>query len=191
MKKRRLGKSGLVVAELCMGTMTFGEQADEKTAFAVLARADERGIGFFDTAEMYPVPPTAAKAGLTEKIVGRRLKIAGPAHGWLPSPVRDGFATLDRHPIRLAIEGSPGRLQTDYIGLYQTHWPDHGFGYEETLRALDDLVEDGKIRVAGCSNETCWGVRKSLRTAERLGARRFEPVQNHSNPVTEDGLRRL
>lgn len=191
MKKRRLGRSGLVVSEICMGTMTFGEQADEKTAFAVMDRAYECGIDFFDTAEMYPVPPTAAKGGLTEEIVGRWLKtkprhtvilatkIAGPAHGWFPSPVRDGFATLDRHQIRLAVEGSLRRLQTDYIDLYQTHWPDHGFGYEETLGAMDGLVEEGKIRVAGGSNETSWGLMKSLWTAERLGLRRYETVQNN------------
>lgn len=191
MKKKRLGTSGLVVSEICMGTMTFGEQADEKTGFAVMDRAYDRGVTFFDTAEMYPVPPTAERGGVTEEIVGRWLKtkprhtvilgtkIAGPAHGWFPSPVRDGFATLDRHQIRLAVEGSLRRLQTDYLDLYQTHWPDHGFGYEETLRVLDDLVEEGKIRVAGCSNETSWGLMKSLWTAERLGTRRFETVQNN------------
>lgn len=191
MKKRRLGTSGLVVTELCMGTMTFGEQADEATAFAILDRAYDFGIDFYDTAEMYPVPPSAAKAGVTEEIVGRWLKtkprhtvklatkIAGPAHGWFPSPVRDGFATLDRHEIRLAVEGSLRRLQTDYIDLYQTHWPDHGFGYEETLGALNELVDEGKIRVPGCSNETSWGVMKSLWTANRLGIRRYETVQNN------------
>ena len=174
-----------------MGTMVFGEQTDEKTGFEVMDRAYEQGVTFFDTAEMYPVPPTAAKVGVTEEIVGRWLKtkprhtvilaskIVGPAHGWFPSPVRDGFAALDRHQIRLAVEGSLRRLQTDYIDLYQTHWPDHGFGYEETLRAMDDLVEEGKIRVAGGSNETCWGLMKSLWTAERLGLRRYETVQNN------------
>jgi len=191
MKKRRLGSSGLVVSDICMGTMTFGEQADEKSAIAILDRAYERGIDFFDAAEMYPVPPSAAKFGVTEEIVGRWLKtkprhtvvlaskITGPGHGWFTPPVRDGMTTLDRHQIRRAVEGSLARLQTDYLDLYQTHWPDHGFGYEETLLALDDLVDEGKIRVAGCSNETCWGVMKSLWTADDLGLRRYETVQNN------------
>ncbi|MEM0970818.1 MAG: aldo/keto reductase, partial [Verrucomicrobiota bacterium] len=106
-------------------------------------------------------------------------KITGPGHGWFRPPVRGGFTALDRHQIVGAVEGSLRRLQTDYIDLYQTHWPDHDFGYEETLEALDLLVEQGKIRVAGASNETSWGMMKSLWSAADGGFRRYETVQNN------------
>lgn len=191
MQKRRLGGSGLVVSEICLGTMTFGIQADEATAFRLMDMAFDRGIDFLDAAEMYPVPPSGKTFGTTEEIVGRWLrtkprdavlvatKITGPGHGWFTPPVRHGMTTLDRHQIVRALEGSLRRLQTDYVDLYQTHWPDHGMRPEETLEALTGLVEAGKVRVIGSSNETCWGLMKSLWTAETCGLRRFDTVQNN------------
>lgn len=191
MERRRLGTSGLVVSEICMGTMTFGEQADEKMAFKIMDRAYERGVDFYDAAEMYPVPPTKEKFGITEEIVGRWLKtkprnsvliatkITGPGHGWFRPPVRHGITALDRHQIRRAVEDSLTRLQTDYIDLYQTHWPDHHGRYEDTLAALTELMDEGKIRVIGASNETSWGMMKSLWMAEKHHTARYDTVQNN------------
>ncbi|MBE2282097.1 MAG: aldo/keto reductase [Prosthecobacter sp.] len=191
MKRNRLGRSGIVVTDICMGTMTFGLQADEKTSFAIMDRALDAGIDFFDTAEMYPVPPSAEKFGITEEIVGRWLKgrnrgelvvatkVTGPGHGWFRPPVRGGFTALDRRQIFQACEDSLRRLQTDYIDLYQTHWPDHGMEQEETLTALTTLIDQGKIRAWGSSNETCWGVMKNLWEAEKHGLARMMTVQNN------------
>lgn len=191
MQNRRLGNSGIAVSDICLGTMTFGVQTDEAEAFRIMDCAYERGINFLDTAELYPVPPSADKQGVTEQIVGRWLKtkprdsiivatkIAGPQLGWFQPPVRHGMTALDRHQLRLAVEGSLKRLQTDYIDLYQTHWPDHDFGYEETLLALTELAAEGKIRIAGCSNETCWGMMTSLHVAEKYDLSRFQTVQNN------------
>ena len=203
MKRNRLGRSGIVVSDICMGTMTFGSQADERTAFEILDRAYEAGIDFYDTAEAYPVPPKPEYAGRTEEIVGRWMKtkprdsliiatkVAGPGHGWITPAVRSGKTSLDRHHITRAIEGSLKRLQTDYVDLYQTHWPDHGAGYEETLYALDGLVASGKVRILGCSNETAWGLTKSLWTADLNGFARYETIQNNfslNNRRFEDEL---
>lgn len=174
-----------------MGTMTFGLQSDEKTSFAIMDRAVDAGIDFFDTAEMYPVPPSAEKFGITEEIVGRWLKgkprgelilatkVTGPGHGWFRPPVRNGFTYLDRHQIIKACEDSLRRLQTDYIDLYQTHWPDHGMRQEETLSALTELVDSGKVRAIGCSNETSWGLMKNLWESEKHDLARFDTVQNN------------
>jgi aryl-alcohol dehydrogenase-like predicted oxidoreductase len=203
MKKNRLGRSGIVVSDICMGTMTFGSQADEKASFEILDRAFEAGIDFYDTAEMYPVPPDAKWVGRTEEIVGRWLKtrnrdaviiatkVAGPGHGWITPPIRGGKTNLDRHHIMRAVEASLVKLQTDYIDLYQTHWPDHAIPYDETLRALDDLVHDGKVRIVGCSNETAWGLTKSLWQADVHGTVRYETIQNNfslNNRRFEDEL---
>lgn len=191
MKRRRLGGSGITVSEICMGTMTFGSQCDESLSFRIMDRAFDAGIDFYDAAEMYPVPPTVEAFGRTEEIVGRWLKtkpreavivatkITGPAHGWFVPPVRHGHSALDRVQIIRAVEASLRRLQTDYIDLYQTHWPDHGMRYEDILEPLTRLVQQGKIRAIGCSNETCWGVMKSLAVAERGGLCRYDSVQNN------------
>ena len=191
MNRRRLGNSPLTVTDICMGTMTFGTQCDEKLSFQIMDRAYEAGIDFYDAAEMYPVPPTAAIFGRTEEIVGRWLKtkpresvivatkITGPAHGWFIPPVRHGHSALDRVQIMRAVEASLRRLQTDYIDLYQTHWPDHGARYEDVLEPLTELVKQGKIRVIGSSNETCWGLMKSLAAAEKHGLCRCDTVQNN------------
>ena len=203
MKYNRLGRSGIVVSDICMGTMTFGTSADEKTAFEIMDRSVDAGIDFFDTAENYPVPPDPKYAGRTEEIVGKWLKtrsrdsviiatkVSGPSHGWIKAAVRDGKTALDRHNIMRAVEGSLTKLGTDYIDLYQTHWPDHGTPYEEILMALDDLVQSGKVRIVGCSNETAWGLTKSLGVSEREGLARYETIQNNhslNNRRFEDEL---
>lgn len=203
MGHRRLGKSAIVVSDICMGTMTFGSQADEATAHRVLDMSLDAGINFFDTAEGYPVPPDVKWVGRTEEIVGRWLKgknrdavilatkVSGPSHVWFKSPKRGGMTALDRHNITVAVEESLRRLQTDYIDLYQTHWPDHGTPYEETMEVLDELVRAGKVRILGCSNETSWGLMKSLAASERLGTARYQTIQNNfsiNNRRFEDEL---
>ena len=191
MNKRRLGGSGVVVSDICLGTMTFGLQADEAESFRIMDAAYDAGVNFLDAAEVYPVPPSPETYGITEEIVGRWLKtkprdsviiaskIVGPELGWFAPPVRHGMTSLDRHQVRLAVEGSLKRLQTDYLDLYQTHWPDHNARYEDTLGALDELAKEGKIRAAGCSNETCWGVMKSLAASKESGLLRYDTVQNN------------
>jgi aryl-alcohol dehydrogenase-like predicted oxidoreductase len=191
MKTKRLGRSPIVVSDICMGTMTFGAQADEKMSHRILDMSLEAGINFYDTAENYPVPPKEEWAGRTEEIVGRWMKtkrrdeliiatkVCGPSHGWIKGSQRAGMTALDRHNIVRAVEDSLTRMGTDYIDLYQTHWPDHGARYEDALRALDDLVESGKVRIIGCSNETSWGLMKSLSVSEREGLARYETIQNN------------
>ncbi len=191
MQRRRLGASGLVVSEVCMGTMTFGSQCDESESFAILDWAYEAGIDFYDAAEIYPVPPSAETVGLTERIVGQWLqtkprdsvvlatKVTGPGHGWFRAPVRHGYAALDRIQIIRACEDSLRRMNTDYVDLYQIHWPDHGLPYEEVLGVLTELRQAGKVRAIGCSNETCWGLMKSLWAASNDGLDRFQTVQNN------------
>lgn len=203
MEQRRLGKSGIAVSTICMGTMTFGNQADEAESFRILDMSLDAGINFFDTAENYPVPPDEKYAGRTEEIVGRWMKtknrdaiimatkVSGPSHGWIRSAQRSGMTSLDRHNVIRAVEASLKRLQTDYIDLYQTHWPDHGGRYEEALEALDDLIREGKIRITGCSNETSWGLMKSLAVSDANGYRRYDTIQNNfsmNNRRFEDEL---
>jgi aryl-alcohol dehydrogenase-like predicted oxidoreductase len=203
MKSRRLGRSSIAVSDICMGTMTFGSMADEAEAFKVLDQSLDAGINFFDTAENYPVPPDPKWAGLTEEIFGRWMKtknrdsmvvatkVSGPSHGWIKSAQRFGMTSLDRHNITRAVEASLTRLQTDYIDLYQTHWPDHGTPYDEVMIALDDLITAGKVRILGCSNETSWGLMKSLSASERQGVARYETIQNNfsmNNRRFEDEL---
>jgi aryl-alcohol dehydrogenase-like predicted oxidoreductase len=192
MKTRRLGKTGLVVSEICMGTMTFGSMADEKESHAILDRADAAGVDFYDVAEIYPVPPDARWAGKSEEIVGRWLakrggretvfiatKIAGPSGGWFRAAVRGGRTALDRHNVERAVEGSLKRLGTDYIDLYQTHWPDPDLPCEEVMEALDRVVRAGKVRYVGCSNETAYGLTKSLWASDSRGVVRYETIQNN------------
>ncbi len=203
MRKNRLGKSAVVVSDICMGTMTFGNQSDEAEAFRIMDMAYDAGVDFYDTAEMYPVPPDAKYIGRTEEIVGRWLKtkerdsiilaskVAGPGHSWITPPLRGGKTGLDRHHIMRAVEGSLRRLDTDYIDLYQTHWPDPDYPHEETLAALDELVRAGKVRILGCSNETSWGLTKSLWASDVHGLPRFDTIQNNfslNNRRFEDEL---
>lgn len=202
MERRRLGKSAIVVSDICMGTMTFGSQTDEAAALRILDRCFDEGIDY-DTAEGYPVPPDPKWVGRTEEIVGKWLKtkprdaiilatkVSGPSHVWFVSPKRAGMTALDRRNITVAIEESLQRLGTDYIDLYQTHWPDHQLPYDETMEVLDELVRAGKVRITGCSNETSWGLMKSIQTAERLGTSRYQTIQNNfslNNRRFEDEL---
>jgi len=190
-KRRALGRSGISVSEIGLGTMTFGSTVDESTSRKMFDKAFDAGVDFFDVAEIYPVPPEPKWAGLSEEIFGRWLydrprdsivistKVAGPSGGWFQVPVRSGKTALDRHNIRRAVEDSLCRLQTDYIDLYQTHWPDPATPIEDTLEALDRLVEEGKVRALGCSNENTYGLMKALWTADRLGTARYQTIQNN------------
>ncbi|GAA5494658.1 protein tas [Rubritalea halochordaticola] len=203
MEKRRLGKSGMVVSVIGLGTMTFGTQADKEESFKIMDAAVDAGIDFFDTAEVYPVPPTKELAGLTEEWVGDWMKdkpresviiatkVAGPAHGWFNPPVRYDKAAIDGFMIRRAVEGSLRRLKTDYIDLYQVHWPDAGMRPLDAIEVLDDLVREGKIRAYGVSNETCYGMMKWLSEADAAGLRRLDTIQNNfsvNNRRFEDEL---
>jgi aryl-alcohol dehydrogenase-like predicted oxidoreductase len=191
MKQNRLGRSGLVVSEIGMGTMTFGTMADEASAIAIMDKAFDAGVTLLDTAEMYPVPPNGKYAGRTEEICGRWLKgrprdsvilatkVAGPGGGWFLGPLRSGHTGLDRHNIERALEASLRRLGTDYVDLYQTHWPDPELAIDETLEALDRLVEQGKVRCVGCSNQSGYGLMKSLWSADLSGSVRYETIQNN------------
>jgi len=207
--RKQLGRSGLEVTTICLGTMTFGEQNTEREAHAQLDYAVGRGIDFIDTAELYPVPPSAATQGATERFIGSWLKarggrdklvlatkIAGPngSQGW----IRGAKHNLDGAHIRAAVDASLQRLQTDYIDLYQLHWPSRnvpvfganqfdprkergGVPIEDTLRALGDLVKEGKIRHIGVSNESPWGVCEFVKQAEIHGLPRIATVQNLYN----------
>jgi aryl-alcohol dehydrogenase (NADP+) len=179
---KRLGRTGLKVTEICMGTMTFGNQAPEGIAHAILDRALEAGVNFIDTADIYPVPGSVKTAGRTEEVIGRWLK--GKRHRVVlatkcgarvgPGPNDEGSS---RQHILDAIDASLRRLHTAYVDLYQIHWPDTETPLDETLRALDDLVRWGKVRYVGCSNFEAWRLCKALWTSERLHLTRFESVQ--------------
>ncbi|WP_341711746.1 aldo/keto reductase [Erythrobacter sp.] len=203
MQTKRLGTSAIVVSDICMGTMTFGSQTDEAEALRILDQSFDAGINFYDTAEGYPVPPDRKWVGRTEEIVGKWLKtkprdaiilatkVSGPSHVWFRSPKREGMTALDRRNIMVAVEDSLKKLGTDYIDLYQTHWPDHDTPYDETMEVLDELVRAGKVRIVGCSNETSWGLMKSISAAERLGTVRYQTIQNNfslNNRRFEDEL---
>ena len=206
MEYRPLGRTGINVSAICLGTMTWGEQNTEAQAHEQLDYALANGINFVDTAEMYPVPPRQETYGRTEKYIGGWLrggkkrdkiilasKVVGRSD-WLPY-IRGGDARLDKKNIEAALDASLKRLQTDYIDLYQLHWPDRNtnffgkLGYqhdpsdepillEETLTALNEFVLSGKIRFIGLSNETPWGTMKFLQIAEKLGLPRAVGIQN-------------
>jgi len=188
---RYIGRSGLRVSPICMGTMTFGTQADKKEAFRIMDKAYEAGINFYDTAELYPVPPSGKLAGITEEIVGEWMqtkprdsiilatKVAGAANGWFVPPIRHGLTAMDRFHIERAVEGSLKRLNIDYIDLYQMHWPDTIIPKEETMEAFDRLIQSGKVRYVGTSNDTAYGTTKALMTSEQYGYARFESIQNN------------
>lgn len=218
MELRQLGTSELRVSPICLGTMTFGKQNSEEEGHGQMDRALAAGINFFDTAEMYAVPPRADTYGTTERIVGTWLKrqardkiilatkVTGPGRNmaW----IRGGPPALDRANIRAAIDGSLSRLQTDYVDLYQLHWPDRntpmfgGYSFDpskerpmvpirEQLETLAELVREGKIRCVGLSNETPWGVMQFLRLADELGLPRAASIQNAYsllNRTYESGL---
>ena len=191
MKIRRMGQTGLKVSELCLGTMTFAQQADERASFAILDAAAEAGVNFIDTADCYPVPPTPETAGRTEEIIGRWL--ARKRNRFVLATkcrIRVGHEPNDeglsrRHILR-AVEDSLRRLGTDHIDLYQAHSFDPETPIEESLRAFDDLVRQGKIRYVGCSNFAAWQVAVALGVSARLGLARFDCVQPRYNLLHRD-----
>ena len=174
-----------------MGTMTFGSSTTRQEAFKILDKAYENGINFFDTAEIYPVPPKKSYEGTTELIVGEWLKtkprdsiilatkVSGAASGWFVPTTRHGLTAIDSFHIKKAVEGSLKRLETDYIDLYQMHWPDTIVPIEESLRAFDDLVREGKVRYIGTSNDTAYGLTKANETSKNKNLTRFESIQNN------------
>ena len=186
MKTQRLGRTGLKVSEICLGTMTFGRQCDEALSFAIMDTACEAGVDFFDTADVYPVGGDASTVGRTEDIVGKWLKgrreqivLATKCWGAMgPQPNDRG---LSRKHILAAIDESLRRLQTDYIDLYQVHAPDLDTPIDETLAALDDVVRQGKVRYNGCSNFQTWMLAKALWTSDKHGLARFDCVQPRYN----------
>ena len=191
MKYRYIGNSGLRVSPICMGTMSFGSWSDEAESFRILDKAYERGINFYDTAEVYPVPPRKETVGDTETIFGKWIKtrnrdsliiatkVAGAASGWFVPPIRHGLTAIDRHHIERAVEGSLKRMGIDYIDLYQVHWPDTVVPIEESMAALDRLVESGKVRYLGTSNENAYGLTKANTVAHYEGLARFQSIQNN------------
>ncbi|ATX82619.1 putative oxidoreductase [Mariprofundus ferrinatatus] len=206
MKQNRLGNTEIEVSEICLGTMTWGEQNSRDDAFAQMDYAVGHGINFFDTAELYAIPPRPETYGATESIIGEWFsrrgnrsniilasKVCGPT-AWCPH-IRNGEAKLDRSNIVTACDASLKRLKTDYIDIYQTHWPERSTNYfgklnyahheqesftpiPETLEALSGLVSAGKVRHIGISNETAWGAMQFLQCAKTMGLERIVSIQN-------------
>ena len=206
MEYRQLGNSNTDVSVICLGSMTWGEQNTQDQAFMQMDYAIDQGVNFFDTAELYPIPPNADSYGSTESIIGHWFKtrknrdqvflaskIAGPGEGWIDH-IRGGKTKFNQQHITTALDASLQRLQTDYIDLYQLHWPERKtnffgqLGYtateddftpiRETLEALNEHIKAGKIRYIGLSNETPWGVSSFLQTAVELNLPRIMSVQN-------------
>jgi len=209
MKYSKLGLTEIKVSKICLGTMTWGEQNTPDQAFKQLDTAVEMGINFIDTAELYPIPPKSQTQGATEDIIGDWMqqrknrdqlviatKVCGPGN-WIKY-FRHGKNRLDRENIETAVNDSLKRLKSDYIDLYQLHWPDRSTNYfgelgfvpkpddrsipvEETLGVLNDLVKTGKIRQIGISNETPWGTMRYLQIAEQRDQTRLVSIQNPYN----------
>jgi 1-deoxyxylulose-5-phosphate synthase len=186
MEHVRLGRTGLLVSRLCLGTMTFGLQCDEPTSVAILDTAAEGGITFLDTADVYPLGGDLSTVGRTEEIIGRWLKgkrgnviIATKCFGRMGQQAWQGGNS--RKHVLDAVDASLRRLQTDYIDLYQLHGPDLQTPIDETLRALDDLVRSGKVRYIGCSNFLAYQVARAIGRSEALGLARFDSVQPRYN----------
>ncbi len=209
MQYRRLGRTDLDVSLICLGTMTWGQQNTEAEGHAQMDYALEQGINFFDTAELYSIPPKAETQGSTERIIGTWFRSRGSRDRVILATkivgrtdmnwFRDGKpAELSREQIHQAVDGSLKRLQTDYIDLYQIHWPDRPIAFganptiykhqdgpshpiEETLEILQELVKAGKIRHVGLSNESAWGTMTFLKHSEARGLPRVQSVQNAYN----------
>jgi len=191
MEYRRLGRTGLKVSTICLGTMQFGWTTDEENAQAVMNAAVELGCNFLDTADVYSRWVDGNPGGVSEEMIGRwlsgssirreELVIATKVRGTMSEDVND--QGLSRHHILHAVEASLRRLQTDYIDLYQVHWPDKETPLDETLRALDDLVRAGKVRYIGCSNYPAWLLAKSLWVSDVNRLARFDSVQPHYSYV--------
>ncbi len=191
MNYRKLGHTGLNVSPLCLGTMQFGWSADEATAHRILSAACEAGINFIDTADVYSRWVEGNPGGVAEEIIGRWLKKSGiPRHRLvIATKVRARMGDgpndegLSRVHIMHAVEESLRRLQTDYIDLYQAHWPDENTPIEETLRAFDDLIRQGKVRYIGASNYKAWQLMQALWSADKNGLTPFTCLQPHYNLV--------
>jgi 1-deoxyxylulose-5-phosphate synthase len=189
MKQRRMGRTGLKVSELCLGTMTFAGQSDVATSYQILDAAAERGVTFIDTADAYPIPPSPETAGRTEEVIGGWLAaVPGRRHNFVLATkcrIRVGHGPndegLSRRHIFAACEASLQRLRTDYVDLYQAHLPDPETPIDETLRAFDDLVRAGKARYVGCSNYPAWQLALALGSSERRGWARYDCVQPRYN----------
>ena len=213
MEMRPLGTSGLSVSKICLGTMTWGQQNSEEEGHAQMDHAMAHGVNFWDTAEMYAVPVTEPTWGRTEEIIGTWFKKTGRREEvilatkvvgrsqrfpWARPHIHGDETRLDRQSILEACDTSLKRLQTDYIDLYQLHWPerttntfgtlnyshpesDDSIPLEETLSALDELVKAGKVRAIGVSNENPWGVMEMLKLHETKGLPRVQSVQNPYN----------
>jgi aryl-alcohol dehydrogenase-like predicted oxidoreductase len=191
MEYRNLGRTGLKVSELCMGTMQFGWTADENLSFEILDATFEAGLNFIDTADVYSRWVPGNPGGVAETIIGRwilrssiprdRLVIATKVRGRMGEGPND--EGLSRAHILRAVEGSLKRLNTDYIDLYQTHYYDESVPIDETLKALDDLVRQGKVRYVGCSNYPAWRLMQALWTSDRLNLARYDSLQPHYSLV--------
>ena len=198
MEYRTLGNTGLKVSELCLGTMQFGWTADEATSFAVLDAAFEAGVNFIDTADIYSRWVPGNPGGVAETIIGRWLAERPGRRGQiiLATKVRGSMgdrtedAGLSRGHILSAAEASLRRLGTDCIDLYQTHWPDDDTPIEETLEALDSLVQRGLVRHLGCSNYPAWRLMQALWSSDRLRLAKFECLQPHYNLLHRDEYER-
>jgi len=207
MQYRKLGNTNIELSVICLGTMTWGEQNTRAEAFEQMDYAFAQGVNFFDTAELYPIPPRSDTYGQTEVIIGDWLKrtgnrervvlaskIAGPGVGWIDH-IREGRTRFNREHLLAALDGSLRRLQVDCIDLYQLHWPERNTNFfgklgfnpgdedeltsvTETLAVLQECVQAGKIRHVGLSNETPWGIMRFLLVAEQLDLPRVVTVQN-------------
>jgi aryl-alcohol dehydrogenase-like predicted oxidoreductase len=184
-----MGRTGLKVSEICLGTMTFAGQCDEATSFRIMDVATDRGVTFFDSADVYPIPPDLATAGRTEEVIGRWLSTAPGRRQALVVATKcrmkvgpgSNDSGLSRRHILAACEASLRRLRTDYLDLYQSHSPDPETPIDETLRAFDDLVRAGKVRYSGCSNYPAWQLALALGTSARSAWARYDCVQPRYN----------
>lgn len=191
MQYRRLGRTGLKVSTICLGTMQFGWSADKAAAFTILDQATAEGINFIDTADIYSRWAEGNDGGVSEQIIGDWLQqssarrqdiiLATKVRGQMGAGPND--QGLSRQHILNAVHDSLKRLQTDYIDLYQMHWPDEETPLEETLQTLNDLVRAGKIRYIGCSNYPAWLLAKSLWISDINHFSRFDSLQPHYNLV--------
>jgi len=209
-KLNNLGRTDLKVSQICLGTMTWGRQNTRSEGHAQIELAMEAGVNFMDTAELYAVPPNEETCGATEEIIGSWFKKSGKREQWIVASKISGpgipwirnSSAMDKNSIRQAVEGSLKRLQTDYIDLYQLHWPNRGSyhfenswnydpfmqdrnslasNFTETLETLQSLVDEGKIRHIGLSNETAWGTMQYLRLSKEKNLPRVVSIQNEYN----------
>lgn len=197
MDYRRLGRSGLKVAPICLGSMQFGWTADEAQSFRIMDAYADAGGNFIDTADVYSRWIPGNPGGVSEEIIGRWLSRRGDRHMFVVATKVQGRmwdgpngAGLSRAHIMKAVDDSLRRLQTDYIDLYQTHWPDRETPQEETMRALDDLVRAGKVRYIGCSNEPAGRLTRAMWISEREGLSAFVSLQPPYSLVRRAGFER-